>query len=82
MNKIFLVLIALSFGAVEAKKLRCVCNDKTVIMPECGYCGVELGTMEKTRSGVACICQNELKAGEISCATVCKANRGWSGKYK
>ncbi len=82
MNKTILLLVALSVGAIEATKLRCVCNDKTVIMPECGACGVELGTMEKTGTGVACICENKLKASEISCADVCKNNRGWSGEYK
>ena len=52
-------------------------------MPECGLCGVELGTMEKTDTGVACICQNKLKGQEISSAVVfCKNNRGWSGEYK
>ena len=81
MKKIFLLLI-ISVGAIQAAKLRCVCNDKEVVMPECGICGVELGTMEKTDFGVACICQNKLKAQEISCAVVCKNNRGWSGEYK
>lgn len=82
MKKLVLVLLVVSFGGIEAAKIRCVCNDKEVIMPECGICGVELGTMEKTEGGVACICQNRLKAQEISCAAVCKNNRGWSGEYK
>ncbi len=84
MKKTLLLLVVLSVGAIEASKLRCVCNDSSIIMPECGICGVELGTMKKNESetGVECICINKLKLKEIPCAEVCKLHRGWSGKMK
>ncbi len=82
MKKILLMLFLSSISAVQAEKLYCVCNDRQAIMPDCGICGSRLGTMEKSKYGVACICENNLKASEISCAYVCKNNRGWSGEYQ
>lgn len=82
MRKSLLFLILLSAGAIEATRLQCVCNDKSAIVPPCGICGVELGTMEKTKHGVACICVNGLKNNEIACKDVCNNNRGWSGKIQ
>ena len=82
MKKLSVVLLLLSVGAIEAEKIRCVCNDKTIQLPSCGICGVELGHMEKADKGVACICENGLKLEEIPCAEVCKLNGGWSGNYK
>ena len=82
MKKFLLVALLFVPGAFSTGKYRCVCNDETAVMPECGICGTELGTMELTLMGVACMCDNNLKLKEISCADVCKARGGWSGDVK
>jgi hypothetical protein len=56
-------------------------------MAECGICGIEPSTMDKATYGVACICENKSKAGEISSAGIGENRRnvnnyGWSGTYE
>lgn len=68
-------------GPIVAKDIRCVCNDRSVIRPDCGICGVESGTMALTDDGVECLCANQLKLKDISCAAVCKDHEGWTGKF-
>ncbi len=81
MKKYFLFFALLFAGAVEAKDIRCVCNDRTHVRPECGICGIEAGTMALTDDGVECICSNKLKLKNISCPVVCEKNGGWSGDF-
>ena len=69
------------FSASAADKVHCLCEDKTVQMPDCGICGSQLGSMEKTETGAACICYNKLKSKEVTCFEACKHNNGWTGEF-
>lgn len=82
MKKYLLVLALFAVGGIQAKRLKCVCNDNTAIEPDCGICGSTAGTMERTKDGVACICQNRLKLKDVSCPEVCRLSGGWSGRLK
>jgi hypothetical protein len=79
MKYLLLGMFLLAGGLVEAKDVRCVCNDHTVKRPDCGICGTDAGTMLLTEDGVECICSNQLKLKTISCRSVCLKNEGWSG---
>ncbi len=81
MIRYYFLFALLSLGSIEAKDIRCVCNDHSVVRPECGICGIDSGTMALTDDGVDCICSNQLKLKSISCALVCKDNQGWSGNF-
>ncbi len=82
MYKYFLLTILLAGASVQAKRgIKCVCNDKAEVMPDCGICGVTAGTMDKTDTGVRCMCDNKIKLKDISCPDVCKDKGGWSGEF-
>ncbi|MBA3953990.1 hypothetical protein H0X48_01550 [Candidatus Dependentiae bacterium] len=85
LQRIAVALIFMSKLSVQlyaTNEVRCVCNDHTVKTPECGICGQQLGSMERTQDGAACICANKLKNQEITCNTTCAKNNGWSGRFK
>lgn len=79
---LFLSLSQLSSELYATNEVRCICNDRTIKTPQCGICGQQLGSMEKTQTGAECICANKLKTQEISCNTTCAKNNGWSGRFK
>ncbi len=69
--------------AFAAQETGCICNDGSVQYPYCGICGTDAGTMERNEdgTGVICLCDGKLKAGEASCADACAKNNGWSGDF-
>ncbi len=81
MKRYFLLFALVYMGLSEAKDIRCLCNDRTSIRPDCGICGSEAGRMDLTDEGVDCMCSNELKLKSISCPVVCEKNGGWSGDF-
>ncbi|MBA2307063.1 hypothetical protein H0W26_02935 [Candidatus Dependentiae bacterium] len=75
------VVGGLFFGVHASKEVACKCNNKTIQIPDCGMCGSESGKMEKTGTGVACFCENNLKFSENECDEVCSSHGGWSGDF-
>ncbi len=64
-----------------AQEVGCICNDRSVKSPYCGICGSDAGTQERTEDGAACMCENNLKSHEVSCAEACALNKGWTGDF-
>ena len=82
MYRYILIALVMSPYGIEAKHYACVCNDGKSVIPACGICGRESGTMERTADGVRCICGNGLTLKKVSCAATCKPHYGWTGKIK
>ena len=82
MIRYILLALLVTGGAIEAKHIKCLCEDKTAVLPDCGICGTVAGTMEQTEQGVICWCQNKLKLKEMSCAAVCEKRGGWTGEFR
>ena len=68
--------------AVNAKEVKCVCNDTSSVLLDCGICGLYAGSLEKTDDGVKCFCEGNIFFKEITCPEVCKKKGGWTGKMK
>jgi hypothetical protein len=86
MKNIWVLLYSLSlcflFSAIQAsKEVGCLCKDGTVQHPDCGICGSDMGIMEKTDTGVRCMCEHQLFHKEASCDEACKNNKGWTEKF-
>lgn len=81
-NYLFLFAL-LSVSAIQAKDIRCVCNDNTMKRPQCGICGMEAGRMLLSGDGygIDCMCSNGLKLKTVSCPLVCQEHEGWSGNF-
>jgi len=78
---LFLGLL-LGGAPIVGKDIRCVCNDRSSVRPNCGICGgVEAGSMEllEDGTGVACICPNRILLKNVSCLQECTDKGGWSG---
>jgi hypothetical protein len=79
---ILFFIIVQGFTIYSINEVHCMCNDHTAQAPDCGICGSQLGSMEKTDTGAYCICSNKLKNGHITCATTCQQHKGWSGNFQ
>lgn len=80
-NFIMGIIIFMGYPQWGYATVKCLCQDKTMQAPDCGICGSQLGTTEKTDVGVACICYNKLKSQEITCSEVCEHHGGWTGEF-
>jgi hypothetical protein len=75
------MVLILSCSHKSCATVKCLCQDKTIQVPDCGICGSQLGTMEKTDVGAICFCYNKLKSQEITCSEVCEQHTGWTGEF-